>query len=96
MTIIEGYRPGRHVISAHHVHLLLITKYRRGVLDEDMLACCHDAMRKACDDFGAELHAKGLSTRRLQLVFTDRVNRHIMHGRCWSPPYFAAYTVALR
>jgi hypothetical protein len=35
-----------------------------------MLACCHDAMRKACDHFSAELHAKGLSTRRLQLVFT--------------------------
>ena len=32
-----------------------VTKYRRGVLDADMLASCEDAMRKVCGDFGAEL-----------------------------------------
>jgi putative transposase len=35
--------------------LVFITKYRRGVLDADMLACCEDAMQKVCGDFGAEL-----------------------------------------
>ena len=55
MTIPEDYRRGRHVVSALHVHLVFVTKYRRGVLDADMLACCHDAMRKVCGDFGAEL-----------------------------------------
>jgi REP element-mobilizing transposase RayT len=35
--------------------LVFVTKYRRGVLDADMLRSCQDAMRKVCDDFGAEL-----------------------------------------
>jgi putative transposase len=38
-----------------HVHLVFVTKYRRDVLDEDMLRCCEDAMRKVCADFAAEL-----------------------------------------
>ena len=43
------------MVSALHVHLVFVTKYRRGVLDADMLRCCEDAMRKVCGDFGAEL-----------------------------------------
>ncbi len=43
------------MISALHVHLVFVTKYRRGVLDADMPRCCHDAMRKVCGDFGADL-----------------------------------------
>ena len=31
------YRRGRHVVSALHVHLVFVTKYRRGVLDDEML-----------------------------------------------------------
>lgn len=55
MTFDEGYRRGRHVVSALHVHLVFVTKYRRGVLDADMLDCCEQAMRKVCADFGASL-----------------------------------------
>jgi putative transposase len=55
MTDSADYRRGRHVVSALHVHLVFVTKYRRGVLDADMLRCCEDAMRKVCADFGAEL-----------------------------------------
>jgi REP element-mobilizing transposase RayT len=36
-------------------HLVFVTKYRRDVLDADMLRCCENAMRKVCGDFGAEL-----------------------------------------
>jgi putative transposase len=55
MTFSGDYRPGRHVVSALHVHLVFVTKYRRGVLDPDMLRCCEDTMRKVCGDFGARL-----------------------------------------
>jgi len=55
MAISEDYRRGRHVVSVLHVHLVFVTKYRRGVLDADMLRCCEDAMRKVCGDFGADL-----------------------------------------
>ncbi len=43
------------MVSALHVHLVLVTKYGRGVPDADMLHCCQDTMRKVCADFGAEL-----------------------------------------
>jgi len=33
---------------------------------------------------------KGVPARRLRSEFTGRVNRHLMHGHFWSPPYFAA------
>ena len=38
-----------------HAHLVFITKYRRGVLDDDMLRYCERVMRKACGDFDADL-----------------------------------------
>ena len=56
MTIDGDYRRGRHVVSALHVHLVFVTKYPRGVLDDEMLRACEVAMRKVCGDFGAELH----------------------------------------
>ena len=55
MTIPQQSSRGRHVVSALHVHLVFVTKYRRGVLDAAMLACCEDAMRKVCGDFATEL-----------------------------------------
>src|SRR6266480_7501593 len=55
MTVGDEYRRGRHVVSALHVHLVFVTKYRRSVLDSAMLGCCEAAMRKVCVDFGAEL-----------------------------------------
>ncbi|MCM1973118.1 MULTISPECIES: IS200/IS605 family transposase [unclassified Streptomyces] len=111
------YRRGRHVVSAMHVHLVFVTRYRRGVFNDDMLAVCEAAMRKVCEDFEAELvefngeddhvhllvhyppkvavsslvnSLKGVSARILRRDFTGRVNRAIMHGRFWSPSYFAA------
>jgi putative transposase len=55
MTFQADYRRGRHVVSALHVHLVVVTKYRRGVLDADKLRCCQDARRTVCGDFAAEL-----------------------------------------
>jgi putative transposase len=55
MTNADGYRRGRHVVSALHVHLVFVTKYRRGVLDDAMLTRCEEVMREVCEDFGARL-----------------------------------------
>ena len=38
-----------------HVHLVFVTKYRRGVFDDDMLTRCEQVMREVCEDFGADL-----------------------------------------
>jgi putative transposase len=35
--------------------LVFVTKYRRDVLNGEMLTCCEDAMRKVCGDFEAAL-----------------------------------------
>ena len=55
MTFDGGYRRGGHVVSALPVHLVFVTKYRRGVLDGAMLTCCEAAMRKVRADFGTGL-----------------------------------------
>lgn len=38
-----------------HVHLVFVTKYRRGVFNDEMLNVCEATMRKVCEDFEAEL-----------------------------------------
>lgn len=55
MNSQDDYRRGRHVVSALHVHLVFVTKYRRGVFTEPMLTRCEQVMRGVCADFGAEL-----------------------------------------
>jgi putative transposase len=55
MTDLNDYRRGRNVVSALHVHLVFVTKYRRGVFDGDMLRLCEKVMRKVCADFEADL-----------------------------------------
>ncbi|WP_374195446.1 IS200/IS605 family transposase [Streptomyces sp. ISL-87] len=51
----NDFRRGRQVVSATHVHLVFVTKYRRGVFNDEMLTRCEEIMRKVCEDFGAEL-----------------------------------------
>ncbi|MEU0804675.1 IS200/IS605 family transposase [Streptomyces sp. NPDC005970] len=51
----NDYMRGRYVASAMHVHLVLVTKYRRGVFNDEMPTRCEEIMRKVCEDFEAEL-----------------------------------------
>ncbi|MFC4503221.1 MULTISPECIES: IS200/IS605 family transposase [Streptomyces] len=51
----NDHRRGRHVVSSMHVHLVFVTKHRRGVFNDEMLARCEEIMRKVCEDFEAEL-----------------------------------------
>ncbi|MGH9381458.1 MAG: IS200/IS605 family transposase, partial [Thermoanaerobaculia bacterium] len=55
MDVVEGYRRGRNVVSAMHVHLVFVTKYRRGVLTAAMLDYLVEVFRSVCEDFGAVL-----------------------------------------
>ncbi|WP_427006050.1 IS200/IS605 family transposase [Pseudarthrobacter sp. H2] len=48
-------RRGRSAIWNMHVHLVFVTKYRRKVFDDAMLATCERVMRETCQDFGATL-----------------------------------------
>jgi putative transposase len=55
MSVETEYRRGRYVVSAMHVHLVFVTKYRRGVFTDDMLTRCGEIMRDVCRSFEAEL-----------------------------------------
>ena len=65
---VPPWRRGRHVVSALHVHLVFVTKYRRGVPGAAMLRCCQDTMRKACGDVGAMLHEFNGEDDRVHLL----------------------------
>ena len=51
----SDYRRGRSVVSTLHAHLVFVTKYRRGVLTDELLARCEEIMREVCADFEARL-----------------------------------------
>lgn len=55
MTEADDYRRGRYVVSSLHAHLVFVTRYRRGVLDDAMLTRCEQIMRSVCCDFGVTL-----------------------------------------
>lgn len=49
------YRTGRHCISAIHVHLVFVTKYRRHVFDADAVERLRSIFMAVCADFEARL-----------------------------------------
>jgi len=49
------YRMGRHVVTSLHVHLVFVTKWRRGMLDDDVLACLRGTYTSVAEGFGAVL-----------------------------------------
>lgn len=48
-------RRGRHVVTNLHVHLVFVTRYRRGIFDADALARLQDSFASVADDFDARL-----------------------------------------
>lgn len=52
---IDHIRRGRSAVWHLHVHLVFITKYRRGALTRPILARCQQIMADVCHDFQAEL-----------------------------------------
>ena len=55
MVDASGFRTGRHVVFKIHVHLVFVTKYRRGVITDRVREFLKEAMEKVCLDFEAEL-----------------------------------------
>jgi len=55
MAETQNYRRGRHVLSALHVHLVFVTKYRRDVLNGDHIGYLRGVFASVCEDFGAHL-----------------------------------------
>lgn len=51
----NDYRRGRHVVSAIHVHLVFVTKYRRKVFEAEHIDFLEGVFRSVCEDLGAML-----------------------------------------
>ncbi|HBO68670.1 MAG TPA: IS200/IS605 family transposase [Deltaproteobacteria bacterium] len=51
----KDIRHGRHCVSLMHVHLVFVTKYRRGVFTKAILDDLRGIFAKICRDFEAEL-----------------------------------------
>lgn len=55
MTENNGIRRGRHCVFMMHVHLVFVTKYRRGVFTKEILDDMRPMFASVCTDFEAEL-----------------------------------------
>jgi putative transposase len=55
MTDANEIRHGRHCVFNLHVHLVFVTKYRRGVFTGEVLAELRGIFAAVCQDFSAEL-----------------------------------------
>jgi putative transposase len=55
MKLSKDIRHGRHCVSALHVHLVFVTKYRRKVFDADALERLQAIFQKVCRDFQVQL-----------------------------------------
>ena len=55
MADARGFRTGRHVVYKLHVHLVFVTKYRRGVISNRVRTFLQGVLTKVCQDFDAEL-----------------------------------------
>ena len=68
MTSGSDYRRGRHVVSAMHVHLVFVTKYRRKVLNADHIEFLGSVFESVCTDLGATLVEYNGETEHVHLL----------------------------
>jgi putative transposase len=64
----KDIRHGRHCVSALHVHLVFVTKYRRKVFDGDALQRLKPILEKVCRDFQAQLVEMNGQTEHVHLL----------------------------
>lgn len=55
MTDANDIRHGRHCVFNLHIHLVFVTKYRRGVFTDAVLTDLRGIFAAVCQDFSAEL-----------------------------------------
>lgn len=55
MEKVNSIRTGRHCVFLLHVHLVFVTKYRRGVFAKAILDDLKEIFASVCHDFEAEL-----------------------------------------
>lgn len=77
------YQRARHNVTALHVRMVFVTKYRRRVFTDPILTRCETIMRSVCDELGATLDEFNGETDHVHLLITY-------------PPTLAISTLAMR
>lgn len=81
--IVTEYQHARHNVTALHVHMVFVTKYRRRVFTNPILTRCEHIMRNVCDELGATLDEFNGEADHVHLLITY-------------PPTLAISTLAMR
>jgi len=55
MELDQDFRHGRHCTFDMHAHLVFVTKYRRGCLNNEHMDVLHQAFEKVCTSFECKL-----------------------------------------
>ena len=53
---MSDFRTGRHVVHKLNVHLVFVTKYRRGAISNRVMTELRPVLASVCSDFGASLN----------------------------------------
>ncbi|MFJ2535767.1 IS200/IS605 family transposase [Microbacterium maritypicum] len=80
---MADYQRARHSVTALHVHMVFVTKYRRRVFTAPILTRCEHIMRTICAELGATLDEFNGEPDHVHLLITY-------------PPTLAISTLAMR
>ena len=89
MSNNNDIRPGRHCVFNMHVHLVFVTKYRRGVFTKAILDDLREIFASVCADFELVNSLKGVSSLLIRKKDYPSVQKKLWGGALWSPSYFA-------
>ena len=73
------WRTGRYCVYKNFVHLVFVTKYRRGVFTDSMLEVTHKAIAESCQKMGGELLEFGGEDDHIHLMVCVPPTKSLCH-----------------
>ena len=67
---VKGYSRSRHSVTALHVHMVFVTKYRRKAFTDAILTRCEDIMRETCTELNSTLSEFNGETDHVHLLIS--------------------------
>lgn len=84
---VKDIRTGRHCLFMMHVHLVFVTKYRRGVFSKEILTDLKPIFASVCSDSEAERIADG-EDDSVHLLALKGVSSRLIRKRGYSVDLF--------
>ena len=79
MTKAYAWRTGRYCVYKNFVHLIFVTKYRRGVFTKKMLPLLEQSFKESCIKMGGELLSFGGEDDHVHLMVCVPPNKALCH-----------------